>query len=92
MDELPGSGAETGADRLGNDMVMTLMLMIEDDSEDTLSTENVVFMQLLVCLDAIEDATKTTNTRESIKTRAKCRTIAEFGAGNCRASQREYTA
>lgn len=43
------------------------MLVIEDGTEDTLSTENVVSMQLLVCLDAIEDTTKTTNAKERIK-------------------------
>lgn len=50
---------------------MTFMLVIEDGTEDTLSTENVASMQLLVCLDAIEDTTKTTNAKERIKKKHK---------------------
>ena len=48
MDELPASGAETGTDRLGRDDATTLVLVIEEGTEDTLSAENAASMLLLL--------------------------------------------
>jgi len=94
MDELPASGAETGTDRLGREVETTLVLVTEEGTEDTLSAENAASILLLVCVDAIENARKTTKASESIKTRANCRTNAQIRARNCtafRASTRHLT-
>ena len=49
-DELAASGSETGTDRLGRDDATTLVLVIEEGTEDTLSVENAASMLvLLVC-------------------------------------------
>ena len=67
MDELPASGAETGTDRLSRDVATTLVLVLEEGAEDTLSAKNAASMLLLVCLDPIENARKTTEASARIK-------------------------
>ena len=67
MEELPASGAETGTDGIGRGVATTLVLVTEEDAEDTLIAENAASIPLLVCLDAIENARKTTRANERIK-------------------------
>ena len=71
MDELPASGAETGTDRIGRDVATTLVLVTEEGAEDTLIAENAASILLLVCLDVIENARKTTKANERIKNLSK---------------------
>ena len=80
MDELPAIGAETGTDRLRRDVETTLVLVTEEGAKDTLSAKNAASILLLVCLEAIENARKTTKASERIKTRANYRTNAQIRA------------
>ena len=67
-------------ERLGRDMETILVLVTEEGAKDTLSAENATSILLLVCLEAIENARKTTKASERIKTRANCRTNAQIRA------------
>ena len=53
---------------LCRDVATTLVIVIEEGTEDTLSAKNAASMLLLVSLDAIENARKTTKASERLKT------------------------
>ena len=71
MNELAASGAETGTDRIGRDVATTLVLVTEEGTEETLIAKNAASILLLVCLDAMENARKTTKASERIKNPSK---------------------